>query len=68
MEEVLLHTGQHFDYNMSAVFFDELELPEPKYNLGISGGSHSVMTGRMMAGIEGHVWSFDELFSAVLAA
>ena len=52
VEEVLLHTGQHFDYNMSAVFFDELELPVPKYNLGISGGSHSVMTGRMMAGIE----------------
>ena len=52
MEEVLLHTGQHFDYNMSTVFFDELKLPEPKYNLGISGGSHSVMTGRMMIGIE----------------
>jgi UDP-GlcNAc3NAcA epimerase len=52
VEEVLLHTGQHYDKNMSTVFFDELDLPEPRYNLGISGGSHSVMTGRMMAGIE----------------
>lgn len=50
--EVLVHTGQHFDYNMSGQFFEELDIPEPNYNLGISGGSHAQMTGRMMIGIE----------------
>ncbi|MBQ9475143.1 MAG: UDP-N-acetylglucosamine 2-epimerase (non-hydrolyzing) [Bacteroidales bacterium] len=51
-DEVLLHTGQHFDDNMSGIFFRELEIPEPDYNLGISGGSHASMTARMMTGIE----------------
>ena len=51
-EEVIVHTGQHFDANMSDVFFDELEIPAPKYNLGISGGTHGVMTARMLMGIE----------------
>lgn len=51
--EILLHTGQHFDYNMSDLFFEELEIPKPDYNLGISGGSHAEMTGKMMLGIEG---------------
>lgn len=51
-EEVLVHTGQHFDYGMSQVFFDELELPEPNYNLGISGGSHAQMTARMLIALE----------------
>lgn len=51
--EILVHTGQHFDYNMSGQFFEELDIPEPDYNLGISGGSHAEMTGRMMTGIEG---------------
>lgn len=50
--EILVHTGQHFDYNMSGQFFEELDIPEPDYNLGISGGSHAQMTGRMMIGIE----------------
>lgn len=50
--EVLVHTGQHFDYNMSQTFFDELDIPAPDYNLGISGGSHATMTGKMMIGIE----------------
>lgn len=50
--EVLIHTGQHFDYNMSEQFFEELEIPRPDYNLGISGGTHSSMTGRMMIAIE----------------
>ena len=36
-QEVLIHTGQHYDYNMSGVFFQELGIPEPDYNLGISG-------------------------------
>lgn len=50
--EVLIHTGQHFDYNMSEQFFKELDIPNPDYNLGISGGSHAQMTGRMMIAIE----------------
>lgn len=50
--EVLVHTGQHFDYNMSQQFFDELDIPEPDYNLGISGGTHAQMTGKMMIAIE----------------
>lgn len=52
IEEIIVHTGQHFDANMSEVFFDELGIPKPKYNLGIAGGSHSEMTGRMMQGVE----------------
>lgn len=50
--EVLVHTGQHFDYNMSAQFFEELDIPNPDYNLGISGGTHAQMTGKMMIAIE----------------
>lgn len=50
--EILIHTGQHFDYNMSEQFFEELDIPKPDYNLGISGGSHAQMTGKMLMGIE----------------
>lgn len=50
--EILVHTGQHFDYNMSQLFFEELNIPSPDYNLGISGGSHAEMTGSMMIAIE----------------
>lgn len=50
--EVLVHTGQHFDKNMSQTFFDELSIPEPKINLGISGGTHAVMTARMLEALE----------------
>ena len=52
IEEVLLHTGQHYDENMSKVFFKELDIPQPKYNLGISGGQHGAMTGRMLEAVE----------------
>lgn len=52
IEEVLLHTGQHFDHNMSQVFFDEMQIPTPKYNLDIHGLTHGAMTGRMLEGIE----------------
>lgn len=52
IEEVIVHTGQHFDYNMSDIFFEELEIPKPQYNLGISGGSHGKMTGEMLTEIE----------------
>lgn len=50
--EVMVHTGQHYDENMSQVFFDELNIPVPKYNLEISGGTHGVMTGRMLEAVE----------------
>ncbi len=52
IEELMLHTGQHHDPNMSQVFFDELDIREPAINLDIAGGSHGEMTGRMLAGIE----------------
>lgn len=52
LEEVMVHTGQHYDPNMSQVFFDELEIPLPRYNLEVSGGGHGAMTGRMLEGIE----------------
>ena len=51
-QEILVHTGQHFDENMSAVFFEEMQIPKPDYHLGISGGTHAQMTARMMVGIE----------------
>jgi len=50
--EILVHTGQHFDHNMSQVFFDEMEIPRPHYNLEISGLNHGAMTGRMLEKIE----------------
>jgi len=52
IKETIVHTGQHYDTNMSDVFFNDLELPKPKYNLDISGGSHGVMTSRMLEAIE----------------
>jgi UDP-GlcNAc3NAcA epimerase len=52
LEEVLLHTGQHFDEMMSEVFFREMRIAEPKYNLGVGGLSHGAMTGRMLEAIE----------------
>lgn len=52
IEEVLVHTGQHFDRNMSELFFEELDIPEPKANLGISGGTHAQMTARMLVALE----------------
>ena len=52
IEEVIVHTGQHHDENMSQIFFDELDIPKPKFNLEISGGGHGAMTGKMLEGIE----------------
>ena len=51
-EERLVHTGQHYDFNMSEVFFTELGLPEPDYYLGIGSGSHGEQTGKMLIEIE----------------
>lgn len=50
--EMLVHTGQHYDENMSQVFFEELDIPVPRFNLEIAGGCHGAMTGRMLEGIE----------------
>lgn len=50
--EFLVHTGQHYDYEMSGIFFDRLELPRPDANLGVGSGSHAAQTGAMLQGIE----------------
>ena len=50
--ETIVHTGQHYDYGMSGVFFDELGIPEPKINLGIGNCTHGAMTGRMLEQLE----------------
>jgi UDP-GlcNAc3NAcA epimerase len=52
LEEILVHTGQHYDENMSAVFFEELGIPQPHYNLAVGSGSHGHMTAAMLSGIE----------------
>jgi UDP-GlcNAc3NAcA epimerase len=52
MTEVMIHTGQHYDHNMSDVFFEELEIPKPAHALGIGSGPHGQQTGRMLAEIE----------------
>lgn len=52
IQEVIVHTGQHYDANMSDVFFDEMKIPKPDYFLGIGGKSHGAMTGQMIEKIE----------------
>jgi len=52
LKEVIVHTGQHFDANMSDIFFDEMKIPKPNYNLNINGLSHGAMTGQMIERIE----------------
>ncbi|MDR0790147.1 MAG: UDP-N-acetylglucosamine 2-epimerase (non-hydrolyzing) [Bacteroidales bacterium] len=52
IEEVIVHTGQHYDANMSDVFFTELNIPMPKYNLAVGSGSHGVQTSKMIEAIE----------------
>src|SRR2546422_7176049 len=51
-EEILVHTGQHYDENMSDVFFEVLDMPRPDYNLGVGSASHSRQTAEMMHGLE----------------
>jgi UDP-N-acetylglucosamine 2-epimerase (non-hydrolysing) len=52
LDYFILHTGQHYSYNMDRVFFEQLELPEAKYNLDVGSGSHAEQTGKMLMGIE----------------
>lgn len=52
VKEILVHTGQHYDQNMSDVFFEEMQIPRPQYNLHLGSGSHGKMTGAMLGGIE----------------
>ena len=52
IQEVIVHTGQHYDANMSDIFFDEMQIPKPNYFLGIGGKSHGAMTGQMIEKIE----------------
>jgi UDP-GlcNAc3NAcA epimerase len=52
IQEIIVHTGQHYDANMSDIFFDEMKIPKPTYHLGIGGESHGAMTGRMMEKLE----------------
>src|SRR3954465_1351832 len=51
-EEVLVHTGQHYDDALSRVFFDELELPRPEHRLGLGGGSNTPQAARMLPALE----------------
>jgi len=52
VEEIIIHTGQHYDTNMSDIFFSEMKIPKPKYNLAINGLGHGAMTGQMLEKIE----------------
>ncbi len=52
IQEIIIHTGQHYDNNMSSIFFDEMQIPKPQYNLEIKESLHGAMTGKMLEGIE----------------
>ena len=48
----IIHTGQHYSYQMDRIFFEQLELPQPDHNLDVGSGNHGEQTGRIMAGLE----------------
>ena len=52
IQEILVHTGQHYDTMMDKVFFEELKVPKPDYHLGVGSGSHAKQTGKMLGRIE----------------
>lgn len=58
-KEVIIHTGQHYDENMSDIFFEELGIPKPDKNLGIGSGTHAQMTGKAMVEIEKVLWEYN---------
>ena len=50
--EIIMHTGQHYDYEMSQIFFEDLDIPEPDIYLGVGSGSHAAQTGKIMMAFE----------------
>ena len=65
LDLMLIHTGQHYDEGMSAVFFEELELPEPDLFLGVGSGTHAEQTAKVLIGVENVVDRVDHVLAAL---